>query len=77
MNAKLDNPKTVPKTCCSIINKFLSNKKIPIIPPLLGDGLTSLDIKNDGLIIIIKNLNMDKVHGWDQLSIRMIKACGN
>ena len=39
--------------------------------------LTSVDINNDGLLIIIKNLNVDKVHGWDQLSIRMIKACGN
>ena len=25
--------------------------------------LTSVDIKNDGLLIIIKNLNVDKVHG--------------
>ena len=27
-------------------------------------------------ILIIKNLNVNKAHGWDQLSIRMIKACG-
>ena len=24
-----------------------------------------------------KNLDVDKTHGWDQLSVRMIKACGN
>ena len=35
MSAKLDNPKTVPKTYSLIIKKFLSNKKIPIIPSLL------------------------------------------
>ena len=39
--------------------------------------LTSFDIKNDGILLIIKDLNVDKGHGWDQLSIRMIEACGN
>ena len=24
-----------------------------------------------------KNLNVNKAHGWDQVSIRIIKACGN
>ena len=38
MRAKLDNTKTVPKTYWSIINKFLSNKKTPIIPPVLANG---------------------------------------
>ena len=31
MSEKLDNPKTVPKTYWSIINKFLSNKNILVI----------------------------------------------
>ena len=35
MSARLDNPKTIPKTYWSIINKFLSNKKIHIILPCL------------------------------------------
>ena len=35
MSAKLNNPKSVPKTYWSIINKFLNNKKFPIIPPIL------------------------------------------
>ena len=38
MSAKPDNPKTVPKTYWSIINKFLSNKKTPIIPRVLVNG---------------------------------------
>ena len=38
MSAKLGNPKTVPKTYWSIINNFLSNKKTPIIPPVLVNG---------------------------------------
>ena len=113
MGAKLDNPKTVPKTYWSIINKFLSNKKIPIVPLILVNSelvsdfkqkannhfasqctpikngsklpnfsyktektLTSFDIKDDDILLIIKNLNVNKAHGWDQLSVRMIKACG-
>ena len=117
MSAKLDNPKTDPKTYWSIINKFLSNKKTPIIPPVLVNGelvsdfqqkanffnnyfasqcstikngsklpnfsyktekiLTSFDIKDYDIFSIIKNLYVDKAHGWDQLSIRMIKTCGD
>ena len=104
MNAKLDNPKTVQNIYWSIINKFLSNKNIPIMPPLFIDcklvsdfkqkpikngskltfffyktekRLTSFNIKDDDILPVIKNLNVYKAHRWDQLSIRMIKACGN
>ena len=38
MSAKLNNPRTVPKTYWSFINKFLSNKKTSIIPPILVNG---------------------------------------
>ena len=38
--------------------------------------LTSFDIKDDDILQIIKNLNVDKAHGWNQLSIRMIETCG-
>ena len=38
--------------------------------------LTSFDIKDD-ILPIIKNLNVDKAHGWDQLSTRMIKTSGD
>ena len=27
-------------------------------------------------LTVIKNLNVDKMHGWDNISIRMIKLCG-
>ena len=26
---------------------------------------------------LLKNLNEDKAHGWDQLSVRMVKTCGD
>ena len=117
MSAELDNPKTVPKTYWLIINKFVSNKKTPIIPSVFVNSelvsdfqqkanlfknyfasqctpiensskllnfiyktekiLTSFDIKDDDILSIIKNLNVDKADGWDQLSIRMIKTCGD
>ena len=117
MSAKLDNPKSVPKIHWSIIHKLLSNRKIPIIAPILINGelvsdfkqkanifnnhfvslctpikngsklsnfsyktekrLTSFDIKDDSILLTIKNLNVNKAHGWVQLPIRMIKACGN
>ena len=117
MSSQLDNPKSVPKTYWSIINKFLTNKKLHVIPPILVNGelvsdfkqkanifnnhfaslctpikngsklpnfsyktdkrLTSFDIKDDDILLIIKNLNVNKAHGRDQLSIIIIKACGN
>ena len=39
--------------------------------------LTSFDLKDNDTIPTIKNLNVDKAHGWEQLSIRMIKTCGD
>ena len=37
LTAKLEDPSTAPKTYWSILNGFLSNKKIPFIPPILVD----------------------------------------
>ena len=35
LNKKLSNPETAPKTYWKILNRFFSNKKIPLVPPLL------------------------------------------
>ena len=45
MSAKLDNPESLLKTYWSIINKFLSNKKIPFILPILVNGELLSDFK--------------------------------
>ena len=37
--------------------------------------LTPFGLKDDDILPIIKTLNLDKAHGWDQLSIRMIRTC--
>ena len=39
--------------------------------------LTSFDIKDDDILPIVKTLNVDKARVCDQLSIRMIKTCGD
>ena len=38
LSKKLSNPETAPKTYWRILNRFLSDKKIPSIPPLLVNG---------------------------------------
>ena len=35
-----------------------------------------MNINYDDIFAIIKNLNPNKSHGWDNISIRMIKLCG-
>ena len=109
----LANPATSRKTYWSLINTVLNKAKIPIIPPLLEDGLfitdfsekaqifneyfilqcTTIDtgselpqdappltslisdfpISDEKILNIIRSLNPNKAHGWDEISIRMIK----
>ena len=38
--------------------------------------LNYFEINEDDIVSIIKNLNASKAHGWDKISIRMIKLCG-
>ena len=38
LSSKLGNPDGAPKTYWSIVNRFLNNKKIPIIPPVFFEG---------------------------------------
>ena len=116
LSAEFEDPSTAPKTYWSILNRFLSNKKIPIAPLILVNDtvvlnfaektelfnsyfasrcilvihknqLTSLEFKanerlekitftDDDINLITKTVSVDKVHGWDNISIRMIKLCG-
>ena len=113
LSQKLIDPSTEPKTYWKIINRFVNNKKTPIIPPLLVSNKIvsnfsekanlfnkffasqctplenhsslppfclktdkSLKISETDIFAIIKNLDLNKSHGWDNLSIRMIKLCG-
>ena len=49
LSAKLQDPSTAPKTYWSILNRFLSNNMLPIIPPILVDdrGVSNFAKKNE------------------------------
>ena len=116
MCGQLNDRITAPKTYWKIISRFLNNKEIPAIPPLLLNGeiisnfsqkasifnkffasqctplqnssslpifylrtdetLSSSNTNDNDILAIIKNLDPNKSHGWDNISIRMIKLCG-
>ena len=38
--------------------------------------LTSVNMKEDNIYLILKNLNPKKADGWDDIAVRMIKLCG-
>ena len=40
-------------------------------------SLRSMNFFQDDILKIIQNLNPNKAHGPDKISIRMIKVCGN
>ena len=109
----LADPRTSSKTYWSLINTLLNKAKIPLIPPLLENGLfvtdfaekaqifndyfihqcttidTGSELPQDGpvtttpitdfviseekILNIIRSLNPNKAHGWDEISVRMIK----
>ena len=37
---------------------------------------SNIEIKEDDILLIIKNLNPNKAQRWDNVSIRMIQVCG-
>ena len=38
--------------------------------------LNSFTIDENDIFLIVKNLDADKPHGWNNISIRMIQLCG-
>ena len=73
------------KTKADIFNNFFAEQytrwkndsKLPINQIFLTKSrLSSLDINEDEILKIIRALNIHKVHGHDDISIRMIKICG-
>ena len=109
----LANPGTSSKTYWTLVNTVLNKAKIPMIPPLLENGLfvtdftekaqifndffilqcTTIDtgseipqdipltttlindfaISDEKILNILRSLNPNKAHGWDEISVRMIK----
>ena len=118
MASKLTNVQRNSKTYWSLLNRFLNNKKIPLIPPLFHENkfvtdfkekaelfnaffakqcsliknssklpshlhyltdnrLSSVSFSQDDIAKIIQNLDPNKAHGHDNISIRMLKICGS
>ena len=116
--SKLTNVQRNSKTYWSLLNRFLNNKKIPLIPPLFHENkfvtdfkekaelfnalfakqcsliknssklpshlhyltdnrLSSVSFSQDDIAKIIQNLDPNKAHGHDNISIRMLKICGS
>ena len=116
--SKLANVQRNSKTYWSLLNRFLNNKKIPLIPPLFHENkfvtdykekaelfnaffakqcslinnssklpshlhyltdnrLSSVSFSQDAIAKIIQNLDPNKAHGHDNISICMLKICGS
>ena len=106
------------KTYWALLNFFLNNRKIPVIPPLFHSNKFVTDFKekaelfnfffakqysliknesklpprlhfltdnclsmvkfvNNDILKIIQNLNPNKAHGYDKISIRLLRLCGD
>ena len=49
------------------------------LPPFLhrtNARITLFYVTEEDMLLIIKNLDSSKAHGWDNISIKMIKICG-
>ena len=72
------------KTKADIFNKFFAEQCTPLkndskLPSnqiyLTQSRLGSLNFNEDEILKIIRALNPHKVHGYDDISVRMIKIC--
>ena len=75
---------TYMKTKADIFNKFFAEQCTPLkndskLPSnqiyLTQSRLVSLNFNEDEILKIIRALNPHKAHGYDDISIRMIKIC--
>ena len=61
---------------CFSVHLLENNIYLPPICLKTDKSLSSLEISETNIFAIIKNLDPNKSHGWDNLSIRMIELCG-
>ena len=55
---------------------FENSSTLPTLKYKTNTRLNSFSISKDDIFLIIKNLDASKEHGWNNISIRMIKLCG-
>ena len=58
--------------CTPVINK----SKLHSFKFKTSKRIEKITFTDDDINLIIKNLNVNKAHGWNDISIRMIKFCG-
>ena len=57
-------------------NPLENNSSLPLFCLNTEKSLSSLEISESEIHAIIKNIDSNESHGWDNLSIKMIKLCG-
>ena len=65
--------------CNNIQSQYTPINNSSVLPPLeykTNGRLAAVNIKEDDIYLILKNLNPEKAHGWDNISITMIQLCG-
>ena len=81
MSNKLNDPLTASKTYWSILNRFLNNRKIPAIPPLLvnGDIITNFSEKDDlfNKIFADQCTSLNNLNKFPPLCLKTDKKLGN
>ena len=71
-------------TKANLFNNFFTSQCSPVVNSSALPNffyktqkrISDIEIKEDDILLIIKNLNPSKAHGWDNVSIRMIQLCG-
>ena len=58
--------------CTSLIN----NSILPDSVDYTSTARLSINFNNVDILKIVKSLNVNKAHGHDDISVRMIKLCG-
>ena len=55
----------------------VNKKKQTLTHTVTHHRLNTVDFVPEKLASIIKSLNPNKAHGWDEISVRMIQICGD
>ena len=77
IESKLTNVQQNSKTYWSLLNRFL-NKNIRLIPPLSHENeFVTVSFSQEYIVQIIQNVDPNKVHGHDRVSILMLKIYGS
>ena len=58
-------------------NIFDNGSILPEVSFITNKRLNHVEINGNDILKVIKDLNPSKAHGWDEITIRMIKRCGN